>query len=117
MKDRLASRLQDIVDAIDQIDILFKERSFSDLSSDRIVRAAYERFLEIISEASRHIPTEMKRSQPATPWRKIADIGNHLRHAYFRVDALILWDIHANGELSALRSAVTEFLAKLDSDG
>jgi uncharacterized protein with HEPN domain len=37
-------------------------------------------------------------------------MGNHLRHAYHSVDAEILWQIHANGELDALKTAVESLL-------
>jgi len=43
-------------------------------------RMIAERALEIISEASRRLPDDMKASQPHIPWRDIAAIGNHLRH-------------------------------------
>ncbi len=60
MDGRTVYRLHDIVDAIDQIDQLLEGKSFADLQADRVVRAAFERFLEILSEASRHIPDELK---------------------------------------------------------
>ena len=90
MGDRTNFRLKDIVDAIDQIHALLKSKSYQDLVTDKIVKAAFERFLEILSEASRHIPEGMKANRPDIPWRRISDIGNHLRHAYDRVDSEIL---------------------------
>lgn len=109
--DRSSRRLNDILDAIDQIGLLLAERSLADIESDRVVRAAFERFLEIISEASRHIPDDTKARAGGLPWRRIADLGNHLRHAYQKVDAETLWNIHASGELSTLRAAVVRLLA------
>ena len=110
MNDRTVYRLRDIIDAIDQIDRLLKGKTFTDTQTDRVLRAAFERFLEILSEASRHIPPELKEMAPDTPWRRIGDIGNHLRHAYQRVDAELLWHLHADGSLADLRSVVAEFL-------
>jgi uncharacterized protein with HEPN domain len=109
MNDRTIYRLQDIIDAIDQIDSLLSGKTFKDAQTDRVLRAAFERFLEILSEASRHIPPELKEMAPDTPWRRIGDIGNHLRHAYQRVDAEILWNLYADGSLSDLRSVVARF--------
>ncbi|HEY6633545.1 MAG TPA: HepT-like ribonuclease domain-containing protein [Rhizobiaceae bacterium] len=110
MNDRTIYRLQDIMDAIDQIDGLLEGKTFEDAQADRVLRAAFERFLEILSEASRHIPDELKQLEPDVPWRRIGDIGNHLRHAYQRVDAEILWNLYAGGSLARLRSVVAEFL-------
>jgi uncharacterized protein with HEPN domain len=59
-----------------------------------ITRRAAERAIEIISEASRHLPEEMRASAPEVPWREIAAIGNVLRHAYHRIDGEV---IHVEG--------------------
>lgn len=113
MNERTAYRLGDIVDAVEKIGMLLEHKTFADLQSDPFLRAAFERFLEILSEASRHIPDEMKRSAPELPWRRIADIGNHLRHAYNRVDTEILWLLHADGELKRLKDVAGAFAARL----
>lgn len=112
MVDRVVFRLRDIIDAIEQIENLLGEKSFADVFPDRICRAAFERFLEILSEASRHIPLEMKDDAPEIPWADIANIGNHLRHAYHRVDFELLWAIYENGELAMLRTATERFISK-----
>lgn len=110
MEDRTRYRLNDIVDAIDQIGSLLQGKSYEHLVSDKVTKAAFERFLEILSEASRHIPDDMKAGRPDIPWRRISDIVNHLRHAYDRVDSEILWEVYASGELATLRDSVVEFL-------
>jgi uncharacterized protein with HEPN domain len=106
MDERTGYRLKDILDAIEQIELLLGETSFANFVQDRIKRAAFERFLEIISEASRYIPEDFKAGQPNIPWRRIADTGNHLRHAYHRIDPEVLWDVYRSGELAELKSAV-----------
>jgi uncharacterized protein with HEPN domain len=112
MEDRTRYRLNDIIDAIDQIESLLHEISYKDLVSDKVVKAAFERFLEILSEASRHIPDDLKAGRADIPWRRISDIGNHLRHAYDRVDSEILWEVYASGDLAVLRGCIVEFLNK-----
>ena len=66
---------------------------------------ATERWLEIVSEASRHIPAEWTAQEPAIPWRQIADIGNVIRHGYDRLDLQTLKEI-VEDDLPALREAV-----------
>jgi uncharacterized protein with HEPN domain len=51
------------------------------------------RRIEIIPEASRHLPNEMKACHPAIPWAKVAGIGNVLRHGYEDIAAPILWKL------------------------
>ena len=67
MDRRTVFRLRDIADAIEQIDLLLAPADFERLQADRVMRAAFERFLEIISEASRHIPAELKEAAPEIP--------------------------------------------------
>lgn len=117
MIDRVGPRLRDIVDAIEQIDALFADKSYAAVEEDRIARAAYERFLEIISEASRHIPDDLKETAPHIPWRNIRDIGNRLRHAYRDIDHALLWDIHAKNALAELRTAAEAMLARPPNSG
>jgi uncharacterized protein with HEPN domain len=58
-----------------------------------------------MTESARHVP-----------WPRVKAIGDHLRHAYQRVDAEILWNIYAQGELATLREAVTAFIASLEAN-
>jgi uncharacterized protein with HEPN domain len=82
--------------------------------SDRKTLYAVMRCLEIISEASRKLPDEIKERHPMIPRRKIAGAGNIYRHEYGQIGELIVWEtVHHNleslglvveSELSALRS-------------
>jgi uncharacterized protein with HEPN domain len=53
---------------------------------------AVTRCLEIISEASRRLPTELKARHPAIAWKQMADAGNVYRHDYEDVAAQLVWD-------------------------
>lgn len=57
-------------------------------------RAVYAvtRCLEIISEASRRLPTELKLRHPGIPWKQMAGAGNIYRHDYEDVAAQFVWD-------------------------
>ncbi len=89
----------------------------AEAGDDVVVRAAFERFLEIISEASRHIPDEWKlQFGSQVPWRQIAGLGNILRHAYEQASFETLWLIYQN-DLEPLSVAVDAMLAAHDPDG
>ncbi len=113
--DRPEQRAADIKDSIRDIRDLLDGSSLDAISADRVKRAALERFLEIISEASRHLPKAWKDDHAQIPWRRIADIGNVLRHAYTAVDLSILWGIYER-DLSALETSVDAMLAKHATD-
>jgi uncharacterized protein with HEPN domain len=52
---------------------------------------AVTRCLEIISEASRRLPDDMKSRHPAIGWKQIAGAGNVYRHDYEDVAAELVW--------------------------
>jgi uncharacterized protein with HEPN domain len=65
--------------------------SFDAFERDDIRTAAAERVLEIISEATRHLPGPMLADYPNIPWPAVRAIGNRLRHEYWRVDRQMIW--------------------------
>jgi len=53
---------------------------------------------------------------PYIPWRNTHHIGNVLRHAYGRVDDLLIWRV-AKNSLPELKGVVTQLLEILPEDG
>ncbi len=72
------------------------------------------RCLEIVSEASRRLPDEMKARHPAIPWRDMAAAGNVYRHDYEDVAAKLVWDT-VQVALPALQAAVAQEIERLGS--
>lgn len=85
-------RMDHMLQAIVGIREAMNNRSITELSGDWVRRSAVERGFEIISEASRHIPEELKATEPEIPWKDIAGIGNILRHDYDGAQLAILYD-------------------------
>lgn len=106
-------RLQDISENIDGVAELVAGADFGDYQRSFGMRRAVERCVEIISEASRHIPDDLQARHPDANWVEIRAIGNLLRHEYQRVDDLIMWRI-ATRYLPRLKSVVVELLAHID---
>ena len=104
-------RLQDIAECIEKIGRFLAGKRFEDFTADALVHDAVVRNLEIISEASRYVTDELKSEVPEIPWRKVADMGNWLRHAYEKTEDRILWDTIQEG-LPALAVAVKRLLAR-----
>ncbi len=76
--------LLDIIDAIARIRAETESTSLDAFEADWRKRWLVERGIEIVSEASRRLPADMKARHPEIPWRKVAGIGNVLRHDYER---------------------------------
>ncbi len=113
MKTRsLRARIDDMLDAIRGIEDTLKTIQPEAFETNWQARRAVERGLEIISEASRAIPDDLKQQTPQVPWPRIAAIGNILRHEYQRVEPLLVWNI-AQDHLAALAKALEHIAAQL----
>lgn len=61
--------------------------------NDTMVQDGVIRNLEVIGEAVKNLPPELKRRHPEIPWRSITALRNVLIHEYFGVDIEIVWRV------------------------
>jgi uncharacterized protein with HEPN domain len=82
-------------------------------SQDWRMRDAVLHNLEVIGEAVKRIPDELKAHSPEIPWKRIAGFREVLAHAYFSLDDSIVWDVAVN-QIKPLLDTVTQMLDRLD---
>jgi uncharacterized protein with HEPN domain len=93
MPPTVEDRLRDILETIAEIDTLLEGFTLERFSADKAHRMATERYLEIICEAARNIPNDVKQGSREIDWRRMNDFANLLRHAYHATKVDIVWDI------------------------
>lgn len=89
-------RLIDVLESISDIDELLLGMNLEQFKANKTYRMATERYLEIVCEATRNIPENIKSQAPEIAWKDIIDFGNRLRHAYHATDAEKVWLIIKN---------------------
>jgi len=92
---------------------LLSGKTLAEYAADPDLAAAVERYLERLSEASRHIPEELKARHPHIDWRGVAGLGNVLRHAYDQVSDRRVIDT-VNTDLPALTAAIEAMLKEVE---
>lgn len=97
--------LDDMLSAIEGIQRATAGKSFEDYTGDWLLKRAVERGIEIISEASRLLPTEVWAMRPEIPWARVRGIGNVLRHEYHSLSDPVVWGVVVD-ELPRLREAL-----------
>ena len=85
--------LADILEAVGRIEEYIEGYDFERFVNDRKTVDAVLRNLEIIGEASRNIPKEVRERYPSVPWRRIVGLRNVVVHHYFGVDLSVVWVI------------------------
>ena len=103
--------LDDIVTAIDKIGVFTQGMSEAQFAVDPKTLDAVIRNLEIVGEAAKNIPDDVRRRFTEVEWRKAAGLRDLLIHEYFAVDAAIIWDVVKN-KLPLLRRQVAEILSR-----
>jgi uncharacterized protein with HEPN domain len=89
--------------------------NYEAFKDDNLHLYAVTRCLEIISEASRRLPQELKARHPSIEWREMAAAGNIYRHEYEDVAASRVWRT-MTVNLPLLHDVVVQELAALEPD-
>jgi len=111
---RVRLYLEEILECIANIRDYTKTGRESFFAS-RMMQDAVIRNIEIIGEATRNVPEELKATESAVPWRNIAAMRNLLIHRYFRIDLDRVWDV-VQRDLDELEAAVKRLLSARDGE-
>ena len=88
--------LEDILEAIDKIRTYTVGMSAGTFAADSKTLDAVLRNLEVIGEAVKRVPDEVRSQHRHVEWKKMAGLRDILIHHYFGIDADIIWDVVHN---------------------
>lgn len=89
------------------VDLSFEQFKLDDRTYDAVLRN-----LEIIGEAAKNVPEEIRTQFPQTEWRKISGFRDIAAHQYFSVSDSIVWDIVVN-KIPELNGQIEQILREL----
>jgi uncharacterized protein with HEPN domain len=111
-KRELRVYLEDIFESIDKIDEYLKGVSAAQFENNFEKQDAVIRRLEIIGEAVKHIPNEVRVNYPEIPWKNIAGLRDIVIHSYFGVSSELIWRA-AKEDLPALKVTIQKMIIEL----
>ena len=107
--------IRDIYDAATKAIEFTCGMNFPSFAADEKTAFAVIRAFEIIGEAARSVPEDVRKAHPSVPWQSMTGMRDKLIHAYFGVSLEVVWQT-VGEDLPPLLEALQAILAEADSE-
>ena len=85
--------LTHIIESIQLIESYMEGKTEADLMKSTGLQDQIIRRIQVIGEAVKNLPDDLKRSHPEVPWRDIAGMRDIVIHQYFGIDLEFVWNV------------------------
>ena len=109
---QLSEFLQDILESIADIETFTSDISFEVFRANREKVLAVVKSFEILGEAVKSVPDDIRSQYPQIPWKSIAGMRDVLVHEYWGIDVNVVWATVQEG-LSPLKGVITEIYGQI----
>ena len=103
--------LKQIVEVCDKAVELRNSMTREEFRGDWRKRMLGERLVEVLGEAVKRLPDDLRQRHPQLPWDKIAGTRDYIAHGYDSVDYDVIWGV-LDVEAAKLKASVLAILAK-----
>ena len=113
MKRTFRDYVEDILTSFEETQEFIQGLDLDAFASDRKTVNAVIRGLEVMGEAAKRIPAEIRKKYPEIPWKRMTGMRDKLIHEYSGVDVEIVWGV-VKTELPPLKPFSDQMLQDLE---
>lgn len=114
MKRSVKLYVKDILEYMERAERYIETIDFEKFTEDSKTFDAVIRCIEVIGEAVKNIPSEIRSNYPSIPWRDIAGMRDKMIHGYFTVDPEAVWLV-LKQDIPRLKPYIVKLLQDLES--
>jgi uncharacterized protein with HEPN domain len=116
MNNEFLDYVEDILEAMDKAEILLEDVTYDQFEADFRINFAVVRALEIMGEATKRLPINIRQRYPDVPWRGMAGMRDRIIHGYDNVDLQIVWDV-VKRDIPRIKPRIQQILADYEEQG
>jgi len=113
MSPSVIDHLHYILDELGYLAAQVNDLQYDEFMKNATLQRAFIRSWEVIDEAAKQVPGELRHKYPGIEWRAITGMRDRLIHGYFSVDYALVWDAATN-KAPKLQQRIEQMLADLD---
>lgn len=113
MKRSVEIYIKDIIEYMERAENHIKNFQLDQFLKDDKTCDAVIRCIEVIGEATKNIPEEIRISNPSISWRDLAGMRDKIIHSYFTVDFETVWLV-VKEDIPRLKPMVKKVLEKME---
>jgi uncharacterized protein with HEPN domain len=113
MRRRPGQFIEDILAQMDRIERFLAEMSLEDMRDDDRTALAVIKAFEIMGEAAKQVPEDVRVQAPEVMWREMAGMRDRLAHVYWEIELAFVWKA-VRDRFPIERPALQRLLDELD---
>lgn len=113
MKRNIKLYIKDMIEYIERAEKYLNNLSYEEFINDLKTCDAIIRCIEVIGEAAKKVPENLKNKYPFIPWRDIAGMRDKIVHGYFSIDYEVVW-LTIKEDIPKLKPLLKNLLEELE---